>query len=97
VRRLVDGGVDVNAREDFLGFRPLISAAFNGRLNVVKYLLSAGAQVDAVVTHQFLNDYVGATALIVAGQNGHKKVVKELLEAGADPSKTYRRMNLQLQ
>ncbi len=87
VRRLAEAGVDVNVREDFLGFRPLISASLNGHLNVVKYLLSAGAHVDAVVTHQFANDYIGATALIVACQNGHRKVVEELLKAGADPSK----------
>ena len=65
----------VDAKTDY-GFTPLILAAQNGHLEVVKYLLEKSAAVDAKS-----ND--GVTPLIVAAQNGYLEVVKHLLDKGA--------------
>jgi ankyrin repeat protein len=58
---------------------PLMSAAAAGRLDEVRNLLKAGADVNE-------KDAIGATALIVAAGKGHLEVVKTLLAAGADPN-----------
>ena len=54
---------------------PLIHAAENGHLEVVKLLLDKGANIDA-------QDNADSTALIEASIAGHKAVVKLLLEKG---------------
>jgi uncharacterized protein len=84
LKRLLDSGADVNSRDCLTGFRPLISAAAKGRLNVVKFLLSAGAILDARVSDDYPTDHRGATALMLASFNNHKKVAELLLDAGAD-------------
>ncbi|MCX5728019.1 MAG: ankyrin repeat domain-containing protein, partial [Nitrospirae bacterium] len=56
---------------------PLIMAAWHGRLDVAKYLLAQG--VDVNTTYD-----AGNTALIVAAWHGHLDVVLHLLSAGAD-------------
>ncbi|KAI0537632.1 ankyrin repeat-containing domain protein [Xylaria digitata] len=53
-------------------------AARYGQLEVVRYLLAAKADVNAVHELQ-------STALIAAAENGHSDIVKELLKNGADP------------
>jgi ankyrin repeat protein len=52
-------------------------AAYHGHVEVVKYLLSKGAEVDTRIVDNW-------TALGWAASNGHVKVCKVLLEAGAD-------------
>jgi ankyrin repeat protein len=91
VRRLLKAGIDVNAREDYGGFRPLISAAANSQLSIVKYLIRTGAQIDAIVMDEFPTNYQGATALMMGCFNGHRKVVEELIKAGADINKNITR------
>jgi ankyrin repeat protein len=56
---------------------PLFLAASEGKLEVVRYLLDQGAEVNA-------RDQRGGTALIEATFAGHIDVVKELLLRGAD-------------
>ena len=56
---------------------PLIMAAWHGRLQIVKYLLEEGADINASYD-------AGSSALIVAAWHGHAPVVKYLLAAGAD-------------
>ena len=46
VRRLIDNGADVNARDNFY-IRPLLYAANNGYLGVAKLLIESGADVNA--------------------------------------------------
>ena len=58
---------------------PLMSAAVGGRLDEVRNLLKAGADVNE-------KGALGITALILAAGAGHLEVVKALLEAGADPN-----------
>jgi ankyrin repeat protein len=55
----------------------LTGAAYNGDVAVVRQLLEAGADIEAVNMH-------GASPLRTAAHNGHGKVVRQLLEAGAD-------------
>jgi ankyrin repeat protein len=54
-------------------------AAYGGHIEVVKFLIHAGADVSAF-------DFPGLTALHWAAYKGHKDIVALLLENGADPS-----------
>uniref|UniRef100_A0A8C0J2Y8 Ankyrin repeat and KH domain containing 1 n=1 Tax=Chelonoidis abingdonii TaxID=106734 RepID=A0A8C0J2Y8_CHEAB len=56
---------------------PLMEAAQEGHLELVKYLLAAGANVHATTA-------TGDTALTYACENGHTDVADVLLQAGAD-------------
>jgi len=62
-----------------LGESPLVSAAEEGSLGMVRLLLQAGAEVDRM-------DSTGHTALLWASYGGKLEIVKLLLEHGADPS-----------
>ncbi|XP_063784310.1 ankyrin repeat and KH domain-containing protein 1 isoform X2 [Pseudophryne corroboree] len=70
---LVKSGADIE-----LGCStPLMEAAQEGHLELVKYLLAAGANVHATTA-------TGDTALTYACENGHTDVAEVLLQAGAD-------------
>ncbi|KAJ3093214.1 Ankyrin repeat domain-containing protein 22 [Quaeritorhiza haematococci] len=58
------------------GITPLCLAAYLGKVEVVRALLAAGAEVDG-------RDKNGATALMYAARDGHAAVVKQLLDFGA--------------
>ena len=64
---------------------PLHRASWGGRLSVINFLISAGANVNAVKPNK-------DTALHLAGYQNHAECVAALLAAGADPnaSKTVR-------
>ena len=72
-RRLVAAGADVNAR-DISNFTPLLHAAFQGQVAMVKFLLEQGARTDIRVS---VNDQ---TALDIARERGHTEIVR-LLES----------------
>ncbi|MDH5680971.1 MAG: ankyrin repeat domain-containing protein, partial [Spirochaetota bacterium] len=76
VKRLIQKGADVNARDSHKD-TALHSAAQGGKLEVVKYLLKKGADVNAKNNN-------GTTPLHFAAEYGHKNVVKWLLTSGAD-------------
>ena len=77
VTRAIDGGANLNARDDS-GETPLHRAAyFNGNLEVVKALIEAGAEVDA-------RDEKKRTPLMHAVQGVEGGNVIALLDAGAD-------------
>lgn len=82
VRELCARGVDINTGRSSDGVTALISASFNGRLEMVRELCNRGANVNAVMP-----DYHG-TALIGASQGGHLGIVRLLLKRGADMSAT---------
>ncbi len=68
----------------------LMHAAEHGHVEVMRALLSAGAEVDAqAVNHNdFAYDQTEDTALHDAARGGHVEAVTLLLEAGADPNRT---------
>jgi ankyrin repeat protein len=68
-------GAKVNSHGN--GCQPLFLAAGGGRLDVVRYLLDQGADVNA-------RDDRGRTALIEATFYGNAGVIKELVLRGAD-------------
>ena len=57
---------------------PLCIAAQRGHLEVVRFLVEAGANKDQGRTD------TGATPLFTAAQNGHLEVVQFLVESGAN-------------
>ena len=62
--------------EDEAKTTPLLIAAYKGHTEIVKVLIAAGANIEAI-------DDEGYTPLEVAARNGHVEVVKLLLEKGA--------------
>jgi hypothetical protein len=74
---LLAHGADVNSKAHNSGCTPLHKAAFSGRLRLVRLLLGANADVNAVSGS-------GCTPLHKA-YGGDQRVAVELLERGADP------------
>ncbi|HEU0186264.1 MAG TPA: ankyrin repeat domain-containing protein [Gallionellaceae bacterium] len=81
VARLLDAGLDVNARDED-GWTPLHFAAQSKSAKVVELLIAAGAAVDAVDQH-------GNTPLWTAvfTSKGNGVLIALLRSAGADPHK----------
>lgn len=73
----VDAGADVNYR-GFGGFTPLLAAAKNGHLEVVKYLVEHGADIDKSDNNR------RKTPLLAAAFEGHFEIVKYLVDKGAN-------------
>jgi ankyrin repeat protein len=88
VKRLLEAGTDVNARNN-LGDTPLMWAARNGHTETVKLFLESSADVNA-------NNNYGWTALMWAARYGHTETVKFLLEKGADANRENRHGNTAL-
>lgn len=79
VRRHIEAGADLDAREPTAGSTPLIAAATFGRTEVARALIEAGADVDA-------RNNDGSTALMTAALLARTGIARALLEAGADRS-----------
>ncbi len=73
---LLDEGLDVNARSPFVRTTPLILAAWNNHLDMVRLLLDRGADANA-------EDLTGWTALHAAAFAGNTEIMQLLLERGA--------------
>ena len=80
VKAIISGGAWVDSR-DPSGNTALHYAAMYGQVEMVKYLLAQGADVN----HRCESSYV-KTAIQAAASNGHPSVVRVLLKAGADPA-----------
>lgn len=77
VKELLDQLANPNARSEDRGLTPIILAAFGGHKDVVRELISRGANVSAVTD-------TGITPLWVAAYAGHDDVVAELLDEAVD-------------
>jgi len=78
VRRLLDGGADIDAQNSD-SFTPLHLAALGGHLAVVRLLIEKGASMEATTRN-------GMTPLHVAAYRGQADVAEFLLEKGANPN-----------
>jgi cytohesin len=89
--QLISHGADVNSKKHAEGCAPLHLAAVDGRLGMIDYLLSRGAEIDVVSTDPFAGlpvarpggHYIGKTPLHLAAGEGLVEVVRRLLERGA--------------
>ena len=80
VEAAVDAGAPMEwANPDTSGWRAVHTASVNGHKDVVAFLGSRGADVNAVAHYQ-------ETALHRAACNGHASVCTTLLALGADPA-----------
>ena len=75
----MDGGGQVDAREEKYGMTLLMGASLEGNESMVAALLQRGASVN-------LQSKNGGTALMHASLENHLAVVRQLLAAGADPA-----------
>jgi len=76
VRLLIEGGSDVNAKNNHC-YTAIMIAAQNGHESTVRLLIEGGSDVNAK------NNHCG-TALMMAASNGHESTVRLLIEAGSD-------------
>lgn len=76
VRAILDGGADVNSK-DQTSRTPLMYAAVKNHKEVVQVLLARGADVHA-------RNNQAETALTLAAREGHPEIVQALLRKGAD-------------
>ncbi len=77
IKRHLDDGADINAKNRMLQYTPLHGAARNGRLEVVKLLVEKGADIDA-------KEKSAMTPLMLAVKYQRKEVAEFLIEKGAD-------------
>ena len=77
VSLLLEADADTDMCGDICGETPLLSAAFNGDLDIVRLLLEAGADKEKF-------DIDGQTALHNASEKGHLETVRLLLESGSN-------------
>jgi len=79
VEQHIRAGTDINAKEDLSGSTPLMVATTFGKVEVARFLISEGADLDA-------RNNSGGTALHVACFFCQPEIVELLLNAGADPN-----------
>ena len=80
VKQHLAAGTDVNVKDHFAR-TPLSAAAYFGHKEVVRLLISKGADVNTTVTS---GDFKGETPLHNAAWQGHKEVAELLIAKGAD-------------
>jgi ankyrin repeat protein len=84
MEHLIEKGIDVNEDETAYGTRPIDAAVAQGRYDVVKFLVEAGASVD-IYRSDNLNVSSRNLLLHSAVTSGNLEILEYLLELGADP------------
>jgi len=98
VKAMVEKGADINAEGAFFaqtegallkGYTPITIAAYKDHLDLVKYLIGAGAKTGEGVEGKFFNSktkcltkVTDKTAIYYAIENGNLDMVKFLVESG---------------
>lgn len=82
LRRLLDGGTNVNGREG-RGRNAVLAATQHGRVAAARLLIERGADVNA-------QDDQRDSAFLLAGARGHTEIVRLALAAGANLKSTNR-------
>ncbi len=80
IKMLIKNGANIDVIDN-RGLTALVGASTNGKLEVVKYLISQGADINIRTKAKNNNDF---TALIMASGGGHLEVVKFLVANGAN-------------
>ena len=83
LKRLIDAGATVNFaidRDELLNVTSLMIAAEKGDVEVIDFLLKAGADVKAKDRHVMPGEG-GETALFYAVRGGHEKPIRALVRA----------------
>ena len=74
---LIEIGAEVDCVAPKSGATPFLTVASRGYLNITKYLLSEGANINA-------KNIMAANALVLASRKGNIEMVKFLVEKGID-------------
>ena len=77
---LIKANAKVN-ETNLMGSTPLFQAVSKGKVDTVKILLHAGANISTALTG---GNYIGETALHKAAKKGHISITNSLIEAKAD-------------
>jgi hypothetical protein len=87
VQRLVGQDPRLLNAKDYDGRTPLMRASQSGQVEVVRWLLDRGVDVNEDLNEEVNGwQYHGNTALCLASSAGHTPVVRLLLERGGDPT-----------
>jgi ankyrin repeat protein len=78
----LDRGANINA-EDSEGYTALINASVTNSPDIVRLLISKGANVNAPSNLMVKGKKAGFTPLMIAKAKGRQEIVKLLTEAGA--------------
>ncbi len=82
VSAFLKAGVPIDSTEDYSGSTALHEAALYGQTEMVRFLLSKGANPQAKEISRF--DTTGKTPLFSAAMHAHPEVVQILIDHGAD-------------
>jgi uncharacterized protein len=85
VEELVERGADMKARTKG-GFTPLLFAIREGRMDTVRAMLKAGANVNEPWQAGRASGVAGISPMVLAVANAHYELAAMMLDAGADPN-----------
>jgi uncharacterized protein len=85
VEELVERGADMKARTKG-GFTPLLFAVREGRMDTVRAMLKAGANVNEPWQAGRASGVAGISPMVLAVANAHYELAAMMLDAGADPN-----------
>ena len=77
LKSLVEAGADINIQSGELKWTPIMKASHNGNIDIVRYLLDHGADIE-------LTDVDGDTSLDLAILRNNTAIIKLLKESSED-------------